>query len=149
MKKIVLKLSMLLAVAFTLVSCEKEELIKEENLPSIANTFLNDHFKEIRVVSVVKEKEGISGVEYNVVLENGIDITFDDKGQWKDVEARIDTNPLTTTSFILTPIVNYVGTEYPSAAINSIEKEKNGFDVELTNGIDLKFNAEGVFQRVD
>ncbi len=149
MKKIVLKLSMLLAVAFTLVSCEKEELIKEENLPSIANTFLNEHFKEIRVVSVVKEKEGISGLEYNVVLENGIDITFDDKGQWKDVEARIDTNPLTTTSFILTPIVNYVGTEYPSATINGIEKEKNGFDVELTNGIDLKFNAEGVFQRVD
>jgi len=149
MKKLVLKLTMLLAVAFSVMSCEKEELIQVENLPTVSTAFLNEHFKDIRVVSVKKETEGLSGVEYDVVLENGVDVKFDSKGEWKEVEARIDTNPLSTTSFILAPIVNYVGTEYPSAAINGIEKEKNGFDVELTNGIDLKFNAEGEFQRLD
>lgn len=149
MKKLVLKLTMLLAVAFTVMSCEKEELIQADNLPTKSTAFLNQYFKDARVLSVKKETEGIFGVEYDVVLDNGIDVKFDDKGDWREVEAKIDTNPLSTTDFILAPIVSYVGAEFPSSAINGIEKEKTGYDVELTNGIDLKFDLDGKFQRLD
>ena len=149
MKQLVLKLALVFATVFTLTSCEKEELIQVENLPTVSTEFLNEHFKDVRIVSVKKETEALTGVEYDVVLGNGIDITFDAKGEWKEVEARIDTNPLSTTSFILTPIVDYVDTQFPEAAINGIEKEKTGFDVELTNGLDLKFDLEGNYIRLD
>jgi len=148
MKKIILKLSLLLAVAFIAVSCEKEELIDVNNLPAVANTFLNDHFKDVKVLSVTREKEALSGTEYQVLLNNGVEVKFDKNGDWTEVEARENTAAI-PTSFILTPIVNYVKDNYENTGINSIDKEKHGFDVELTNGLDLVFDKEGKFLRID
>jgi len=49
----------------------------------------------------------------------------------------------------LPAIVSYVTNNYPSVGINGIEREMNGFDIELTNDIDLVFNSEGGFVRED
>ncbi|WP_164108606.1 MULTISPECIES: PepSY-like domain-containing protein [Sphingobacterium] len=148
MKKIILKLSLLLAVAFIAVSCEKEELIDVNNLPAVANTFLNDHFKDVKVLSVTREKETLSGTEYQVLLNNGVEVKFDKNGNWTEVEARENMTSI-PTSFVLKPIVDYVKDNYDNAGINGIDKEKYGFDVELTNGLDLVFDTDGKFVRID
>ncbi len=148
MKKLILKLTLLMAVAFAVVSCDKEETIEVDNLPTAANTFLNDHFKEAKILSVTREKEPLSGTEYQVLLNNRIEVKFDKNGNWTEVEA-LDNTVAIPTSFVLAPIVGYVKENYPNDGINSIDKEKHGFDVELTNALDLEFDATGKFIRID
>ncbi|MGH2622300.1 MAG: PepSY-like domain-containing protein [Sphingobacterium sp.] len=139
-------LVMLLLVS-AMSSCDKEETIKTEELPATGQSFLKDHFGDQKIISVKKEKEGLEGLEYEARLENGVVVTFDEEGVWKDADA--PTNLSLPTTFILPSIVNYVSTEYPNFGINDIDKERNGFDVELTNELDLVFDTEGNFVGVD
>lgn len=147
MNNILLKIAALLVFAFFLVSCEKEEVISSDDLPAVANSFLKDHFKDVRVLSVVKEKEGLASTEYQVLLDNGVEINFDKNGNWDEVDSR--NNGVIPTTFILESIVKYVNQEYPTASINGIDKENYGFDIDLTNGLELVFDKEGKFSRID
>lgn len=148
MKKLVLKVSALCFAVITLVSCDKEEVVTVDQIPTTANAFLNEHFSGIQVLSAVKEKDALSGTDYEVLLNNGIEVKFDKNGNWDEVEARDDRAGI-PTSFILPSVVAYVTAHYPTALINSIDKEKNGFNIELTNGLDLVFDLEGNFLRID
>lgn len=143
-----LKLATLLAVVFVFGSCEKEEIIDVNGLPSMASNFLNENFNEIKVLSVIREKETLSGTEYQVLLNNGVEVKFDKSGNWIEVDARENLASI-PTGFILAPIVSYVVDNYKDAGVNSIEKENYGFDVELTNGLDLVFDKDGKFIRID
>lgn len=151
MKKMKNVYGLLLAFLMVLVisSCEKEkeEIVGVEQVPTIGQTFLKDHFGAQKVVSVKKEKEGSEGTEYEARLDNGVTVKFDKDGNWKDVDA--PNNMSLPTTFVLKSIVNYVEAEYPNAGINSIDKERQGFDVELTTDLDLVFDTEGNFVRID
>ncbi|MBS5529141.1 MAG: PepSY-like domain-containing protein [Prevotella sp.] len=46
-------------------------------------------------------------------------------------------------------IVNYVQQNQKNVTIVSIEKNSKGYDVELSNGVDIKFNSAGRFIRYD
>lgn len=148
MNKRLINVALLWAVACIAVACDKEEIIDIDKLPTAANTFLNEHFNAVEILSVTREKETFSGAEYEVLLNNGNEIKFDKNGNWTEVEAGKDTDAL-PVSFILEPIVSYVEANYDDAGINSIDKEKNGFDIELTNGLDLVFDSAGEFVRID
>ncbi len=148
MKKLLLALTVLLSFATLTMSCDKESVITEDQLPQSANQFLNENFKGVKILSVVEEKEGLSGKEFDVLLDNGIEIKFDKNGQWLDIDAKADTATL-PDNLIPTAIRDYVKQNYANAGINSIEKEKHGYDVELTNGLDLVFDKDGKFVRID
>ncbi|HMR20162.1 MAG TPA: PepSY-like domain-containing protein [Sphingobacterium sp.] len=146
MKNIVYSLGVLL-MTLVFVSCEKEEFIMVDGLPKSGSEFLEQHFSGAKVSNVKKEKEGLNGTEYTAYLESGITVKFDKNGNWEEVEA--PNNDALPTSFIPAKIVEYVQEHYPSFGINSIDKEKNRYDVELTNGLDLEFNSAGDFVRID
>src|SRR5690606_12634662 len=113
------------AVVFTMVSCDKDdELISNNELPAPSKTFVSENFASAKIISTVKDKEG-SSFEYEVKLDNGVDIKFDNAGLWQDVEARNDRDALPTTTFILPAIVNYVTTNYATVGINGIDREIN------------------------
>lgn len=148
MKKLLLALTVLLSFATLTMSCDKESVITEDQLPQSANQFLNENFKGVKILSVVEEKEGLSGKEFDVLLDNGIEIKFDKNGQWLDIDAKADTATL-PDNLIPAAIRDYVKQNYANVGINSIEKEKHGYDVELTNGLDLVFDKDGKFVRID
>lgn len=149
MKNLFSKFLLVGVVAFTMTSCDKnDEIIANEDLPAVSKSFVSENFAGAKITSSKKDKEGTS-FEYEVKLDNGVDIKFDQNGQWLDVEMRNDREALPSTAFILPNIVNYVSTNYASVGINGIEREAHGFDVELTNDVDLEFNAEGNFIRID
>lgn len=145
MKNVMYSVMALVVVLFA--SCEKEEMIGVDGLPGTGVTFLEQHFTGVKVSNVKKEKEGLNGTEYTVYLENGIRVKFDKNGNWEEVEA--PDNIAIPTSFILDNIVAYVAEHYPNTGINSIDKERNRYDIELTNGLDLEFNLAGDFVRID
>lgn len=146
-KKLLLGLSLLLTITLVSVSCEKEKIVGIDDLPATGATFLKEHFNNVVVLSVTKEKEGLAGTEYKVLLDNRTEVTFDKNGNWKEVDAA--DNIAIPITFILPAIVNYVNTNYPNADFNSIERENGNFDVELSNGLDLVFNNQGNFVRID
>ena len=147
MKNVILNTLVLLTMAVAMMSCDKEEVIQSEDLPVAANTFLTTHFANASVSHVKKEKEGLSGREYTVYLSDGTEIVFDKSGEWTDVDG--SGNNAIPYTFIPAPIVSYVNEKYPELKISSIEKDRNEFDVELTNGFDLVFDANGAFKRMD
>lgn len=147
MNKLLLGILLFFTITFVSVSCEKEKIVGLDDLPATGTTFLKEHFNNVAILSVTKEKEGLSGTEYKVLLDNRTEVTFDKNGNWKEVDAA--DNIAIRTTFILPAIVNYVNTNYPNADFNSIERENGNFDVELTNGLDLVFNKQGDFVRID
>ena len=149
MKNLFSKAILAVAVVFTMASCDKdEELISNEQLPSVSKSFISEHFGSAKIISTIKDTEN-SGLEYEVKLDNGVNINFDSQGLWQEIEVRNDKTPLPNTAFILPAIVEYVTINYPTIGINGIDRELNGFDVELTNDLDLEFDSEGNFVRID
>jgi len=147
MKNVVFKMGVLVMALFVFASCEKESFVGVDDLPSNGVSFLSAHFSGAKATNVKKEKEGLNGTEYTVYLDNGITVKFDKNGNWEEVDAP-DGKPI-PTSFIPQKIVDYVDANYKNERINSIDKEKNRYDVELTNGFDLEFNSNGDFVRID
>ncbi|WKK59845.1 MULTISPECIES: PepSY-like domain-containing protein [unclassified Sphingobacterium] len=148
MKKLLLSISLVLSIAVLTMSCDKETVVTEKDLPTTASQFINSNFNGVKILSVVEEKEGLSGKEYEVLLDNGIEIKFDKNGNWLDIDAVNDSSVL-PDNLIPAAILTYVKTNYPNSGINSIEKENYGYDVELTNGLDLVFDKDGKFVRID
>ncbi|MFD1165632.1 PepSY-like domain-containing protein [Sphingobacterium daejeonense] len=148
MKKLLLSITLLFSIAALMISCEKETVVSEGNLPNTAAQFLSKNFNGVKILSVVEEKEGLSGLEYDVLLENGIEIKFNKNGEWLDIDAQNDSAAL-PDSLIPTSILSYVKQNYPNTGINSIETARHGYDVELTNGLDLEFDKDGKFIRIN
>lgn len=147
MKKVILNAVVVMLAVFTMTSCDKEQNIQPGDLPSAASTFLSTYFSDLSISHAKKEKDGLFGREYTVYLEDGTEIDFDKNGNWIDVDGA-GNNPI-PTGFILESIVAYVAEKYPSADITAIERNRTGFEVELTNGMDLEFDKNGNFTRVD
>lgn len=115
-------------------------------LPKAAQTTLANNFKaKVSVVKIDKEFGRIS--DFEVILTDGTEITFDRDGNWDKVE--VGMNGKIPAAFIPNAIASYVKKNQPGQKIVGIDKERSGYDVELANGIDMKFNKQGEFVRYD
>lgn len=151
MKKF-LSIFVLLAIfslAFVTVSCEDDndgQKITEQNLPQNAQTFLATFFPAQSVSSVVREHE--NGVMiYEVKYYSGFSVEFDSEGNWTDVDAP-DGKEI-PMGIAPDAIANYVNDNYPATPINEISRKTTGYEVELTSGLDLYFDASGNFIKAE
>lgn len=113
-------------------------------LPQAAQTVLSNNFKS--KVSVVKIEKKLGRVtEYDVVMTDGSEITFDRQGNWESVET--GNNSHVPSGFVPAAITNYVKKAQPGTRIVGIEKERSGYEVELSNGVEMKFSKAGEFVR--
>ncbi|MCH5229036.1 MAG: PepSY-like domain-containing protein [Muribaculaceae bacterium] len=136
----------ILGLTFASCSDDKDEPIDFNQLPTISQNFIKTYFTNVEIVNIIYEKDK-NNHEYEVDLENGFELTFNKEGDWTDVNAP---NGQTIPDGIAPEsIANYVSENYPDYGINEISKEKNGYDVELTNGLDLNFNLQGEFTGID
>jgi len=157
MKKVLLILSSIVILAFVWVSCTKyedksskkhksEQLISYEELHSEARAFIKDHFSNY-TIDKIRVKPHDSKEYYKVYFSGcSLKIEFNRNGEWQEVDGKHSPIP---TSFILTEILNYITSNYPNVAIESIDKKWNGFKVELLNDVELRFDTTGKFLGVD
>lgn len=111
-------------------------------LPTAAQTEIKNNFKAaISHIKVEKDWGRVS--EYDVVLTDGTEITYDKDGNWKDVEVRIGKS--VPTAYVPDAIRAYVSQNQKKATIVGIERNRSGYEVELSNGVEMKFSAEGKF----
>lgn len=115
-------------------------------LPKAAKIMLSENFKSgISHIKIGKEFGQIRN--YEVILTDGSEISFDKHGNWKDVEvSQAESVP---NAFILSPISTFVKQNQGDAKVTGIVKKAYGYDVELSNGIDVRFTAKGKFLRYD
>lgn len=115
-------------------------------LPKAAQTVLSQNFKSgVSVIKIDKDFGRIS--EYEVILTDGVEITFDRNGNWENIE--VPNQSSVPAAFVPNAISAYVKANQPGQRIVGIDKERSGYDVELSNGVDMKFNKEGKFLRYD
>lgn len=115
-------------------------------LPVAARQFISKHFRGIAVSQIVIEKEFMEGRKYDVMLVNGFDLDFDTKGDWMDVNGHRLPVPV---SVLPAKIAGYVASQFPQIPVVSIDKDRDGFDIKLSDGRELKFNKAGDFVRFD
>ena len=140
---------MLMIAICCMVSCNmvanagNDKPISVKALPAKAQTLLTKHFSNQKVVLATIESNVI-GKNYDVVLKNGTKLEFDKKGNLTEIDCKQGTVP---TQLIPQAIKNYLKANYARQSVKKIELNKNEYEVELTNGLDLTFNKH--FQLID
>lgn len=139
-------MALMLALCIVGTACADTYAHDASVLPRAAQSVLKKNFKSnVSVVKIDKDFGRVS--EYEVVLSDGAEVTFDSKGNWKDVEVAADKS--VPAGFVLKPISDYVSKNHKGAKIVGVDKNRSGYEVQLNNGIEMKFSTSGQFVRYD
>jgi hypothetical protein len=130
------------------LACDKETIITEGQLPSESQSFLKTHFSDITVSTIIKDKDGLS-TTYEVYLVNGFEIDFRQSGEWDDVDCKQTAVPASVIALLPAGIASHCATHFPGFFIVEVNKEHYGFEIGLSNDIDLEFNKDGSFRKID
>lgn len=104
------------------------------------NTFVKTYFPDTEVIANIKD-----GLDCDVTLSDYTQIGFDGnlfgKLDWDEVDCR-HASLSTTVPAALVPveIANYVNRIHGSQSIVKIAKDNRGWDIELSNGIEIEFD---------
>ena len=132
-----------------MVSCNmaanagNDKPISVNALPAKDQTLLNNHFNSQKVMLATIES-GVVSRSYDVVLQNGTKLEFDKKGNLTEINCKQGIVP---ALLIPQAIKNYLKDNYAGQSVKKIEMNKNEYEVELANGLDLTFNKH--FQVID
>ncbi|WP_413532254.1 PepSY-like domain-containing protein [Empedobacter brevis] len=132
-------------LSFALVSFAQDQAIKYNQLPKSGQQFINKYFGAKQVGSVMLDEELFSK-EYKVYLANGTKVEFDGDGVWKEVDGNRNVIP---TGFVPAKVSNYVKRSFPNTKIIKIERDHNEIEVKLNNGLEVKFDRNGNFKKID
>lgn len=145
MKKFLLALIMLVGLSVSAVAGDNYTR-DVKVLPEAARTTISNNFKS--KVSVIKLDKTLGHInEYEVILTDGTEISFDNKGNWDNIETSAQTS--VPKAFVPKSIRDYVSKDQPKTRIVGIDKERNGYEIELSNGIEMKFDKSGRFLGYD
>ena len=133
-----------LFASVSFVSC-KDVIITADKLPAAAQTFIKEYFPGSDISYAKKDKE-LTKTTYEVVLQDGTEIDFDSKGQWDKIDCKRTAVP---AKLIPDAIATYVQTNFPGQAIVKIDKELFGYEIELLNDLELKFDKNGRLVNID
>lgn len=144
--------AIVLAAAAVLMStgmsaCASESVSHDANeLPAKARNLISQNFTS--AVSVIDIEKSMGSVkEYEVVLSDGIEISFTGSGEWKSIDT--PNNVPVPEGLVPTSIARFVAEKHAGAFVVGLEKEKNGFDVTLSNGLKIEFDQGGNFIKYD
>lgn len=119
--------------------------IAVEKLPAAAQQFIKTHFASSEVL-YAKVDDGLFNNDYKVVFADGLSVEFAGNGEWKEVETRRGEVP---AAIVPQAIREQVGRQFPAARIESIDRDRRGFDVGLSNGLELKFDRQFDLVEID
>ncbi|MDO4229907.1 MAG: PepSY-like domain-containing protein [Capnocytophaga sp.] len=148
MKKSKIQLFAVMAFLFLGTAMNAQETIVTQNeLPKEAQNFIKKYFANHTLDYITFERNYFSTNEYIAKFTDGLKLEFDGKGNWVEIDGKRTEIP---NEFISKNILNYVKTKFVDTKIVRIEKGIFGRqEVKLSNGLELEFDSEGNFRRVD
>ena len=130
----------------SLTACaDQHQLIVYSELPVKAQTFIQTYFNQDDVTYIERDLDGVS-YEYDVYLANAIEIEFDSQGSLQSIDCKRTPVPKGVVPKLIT---NFVEQRYPDFYIVEYMIERRNQKVELNNELELIFDREGNFQRID
>ena len=104
-------------------------------LPQAAQGFISSTFKDAQVMYVEQDFDS-----FEVRLSNGVKVDFYRDGTWKEIESYNGVNPA-----ILPPqVAATLKSTFPNVIIVKAEREWNGYEVKLSNMMQVYLNEAGL-----
>ena len=144
MKKVINLMAILATVFVVFAACDKESIVSADGLPKDAQLYITQHFPEHEILQVVKERDDLK-TSFDVYLSEGYKLEFNKSGKVLGVEG----NNRLPDSVIPSKILAYVNDNYPEHFIIDWELDDRGQEVKLSNRLELKFDKNGNFLRID
>lgn len=145
MKKMFLLL-VIVVLAVMPMMADNDRVITKEELPEKAQMFLTRHFDTLGVLYAKADRDMGVVTSYDVVLEENVKIEFNRTGDWTSVDCDRGEVP---ESVLPQGVLDYVRKRFARAYVVEIERDAMGYDVKLSNDLDLEFDKNGKFLRVD
>lgn len=137
MKKI-LFLFLVLFVGQSAVLADNDKSVQLSEMPQKAQQFIKSYFSGNKV-ALSKMDTDFFDKSYEVIFTNGDKVEFDKKGNWRDVDCKYSHVP---TPIVPIKILNYVKSNYVDQKILKIDVDKRGYEIKLSNGIELEFDLK-------
>lgn len=140
---------LMIMAAFVLVStaCSSskadDEIISKSALPQSAQKVLDTYFSGEKISRVVRDSSSSGRVEYEVDFVSGRDIEFNSKGAWESIDCKGSKVP---AGLVPQAIRNYVANNAPGLYIVTIDRDRQGYEIELNNGVEMVFDSKGVYR---
>lgn len=136
MKKILFAFVAFLSFGVSAVKADNDKIISKNELPAQAQQFINEHFNGVKLSYAKLERDFLEN-SYEVMLANGAKLEFSSKGTWEDVDCRYGEVP---AAIIPQPIKEYIKSNYPGERVLKIERERNRYELKLSNRLELTFD---------
>ena len=136
MKKLFVTLIAIFSLGIFVASADNDRIIAKENLPANSQQFIKTYFGDLNT-TYVKEERGFFEKSYEVVFTDGTKVEFARNGEWKEIDCRRSSVP---SPIIPKMIAEYVKKNYPDARILQIERDRNDYEVRLSNRLELTFD---------
>ncbi len=120
--------------------------IDRSELPQEAQEFLSTHFPKGKVSMIKVDKHLLKKTDYDVKLVNGTKIEFSNAGKWTSVDCKTKAVP---DALIIKAIQRYLKKNFADEKVVKIEKKASGYELELSDGVELKFDRLGTFKSAD
>ena len=134
----VLALVMSICLPLTLMA-DNDQVITFDRLPATAQTMLKQNFSDKVPLVITADWD-----DYKVMYTNGDKVEFDKKGNWRDIECKTSQVP---AALVPAQIVANVNATFPGAVVTEIDRDRRGYSVKLSNGLELEYNRN--FQIVE
>lgn len=119
--------------------------IAVENLPQKAQQFIKKYFANVGVTYVTEDRDVISK-DYEVMFADGTKVDFAGNGEWTSVECKGVAVP---ADIVPQQIKDYVKQNYPDVQIRKIDRDRNDYEVSLSNRLELTFNKDFKLVEID
>lgn len=146
--KLVNKIAMAIActLIFSTMVFAKTAYVSVDQLPETVKTFVAQQFPNQQIIYAEKEGSYYEKTKFELGLDSGAKLEVDEDGNWEKVENKIDGVP---AIFVPKEIADFIKATYATVAVTKVDKEDGGFEVELSNRRELKFNKRFKLIEVD
>ena len=137
MKRFITVFAIFAALAFSAKADERP--IDVGQLPKASINFLNDHFANVEVLYATVEREMLD-TDYEVRLTDGTTLDFDGRGNWTEISNK---RSGVASTILPSAVGEYTSAQYPGEKFIKVERNRHGYEVKLTNGLELHFTNDG------
>lgn len=107
--------------------------------------FVSTYFPNANILAINTEWD-----EYEVRLSDGTKIEFRLNLEWKQIDCKHSTlYPSVPAALIPQQITSYSNTNFPNTLIRKIEKKVLGWEIKLSNGLEVKFDGNFNVTEID
>lgn len=115
-----------------------DRIVTANELPEKAKKMLEAHFPG-DVVQYASLDDDWFGALYEVRLSSGCEVDFTKEGEWLSIDCAPNPVP---EALIPAPLLKEVHDRFAGSSVVKIDRDRHGYELELSNGLELKFNSK-------